>query len=161
MLTNCQKNGKIVNKKGQNCITVLYIKWQWQTCASFMAKKQITGLPHCSVLRKWGRGLPLITVLVYIRESMGVQPWTLFLGNRLKYVLASKKPRLFINTDHQWFNEKSVCHASSREVGRAWRCTITGGPGSKLVRPVSCLSLIHIWRCRRYSLCRSRWSPYH
>ena len=26
--------------------------------------------------------------------------------------------------------------------------------------PIS-LSLIHIWRCRRYSLCRSRWSPYH
>ena len=23
------------------------------------------------------------------------------------------------------------------------------------------LSLIHIWRCRRYSLTRSRWSPYH
>ena len=23
------------------------------------------------------------------------------------------------------------------------------------------LSLIHIWRCRRYSLCRSRCSPYH
>ena len=26
---------------------------------------------------------------------------------------------------------------------------------------ISNLSLIHIWRCRRYSLCRSRWSPYH
>ena len=26
---------------------------------------------------------------------------------------------------------------------------------------VSYLSLIHICRCRRYSLCRSRWSPYH
>ena len=25
---------------------------------------------------------------------------------------------------------------------------------------VTSLSLIHIWRCRRYSLCRSRWSPY-
>ena len=24
-----------------------------------------------------------------------------------------------------------------------------------------CLSLIHIWRCRRSTLCRSRWSPYH
>ena len=24
-----------------------------------------------------------------------------------------------------------------------------------------CLSLIHIWRCRRYAVCRSRWSPYH
>ena len=23
------------------------------------------------------------------------------------------------------------------------------------------LSLIHIWRCRRSTLCRSRWSPYH
>ena len=25
----------------------------------------------------------------------------------------------------------------------------------------SYLSLIHIWRCRRYAVCRSRWSPYH
>ena len=24
-----------------------------------------------------------------------------------------------------------------------------------------CLSLIHIWRCRRLLTCRSRWSPYH
>ena len=26
---------------------------------------------------------------------------------------------------------------------------------------VGSLSLIHIWRCRRSTLCRSRWSPYH
>ena len=26
---------------------------------------------------------------------------------------------------------------------------------------VKYLSLIHIWRCRRSTLCRSRWSPYH
>ena len=26
---------------------------------------------------------------------------------------------------------------------------------------MSDLSLIHIWRCRRSTLCRSRWSPYH
>ena len=26
---------------------------------------------------------------------------------------------------------------------------------------VQSLSLIHIWRCRRSTLCRSRWSPYH
>ena len=26
---------------------------------------------------------------------------------------------------------------------------------------VHMLSLIHIWRCRRSTLCRSRWSPYH
>ena len=28
-------------------------------------------------------------------------------------------------------------------------------------RKVLNLSLIHIWRCRRYAVCRSRWSPYH
>ena len=27
--------------------------------------------------------------------------------------------------------------------------------------PAIRLSLIHIWRCRRSTLCRSRWSPYH
>ena len=27
--------------------------------------------------------------------------------------------------------------------------------------PPGGLSLIHIWRCRRSTLCRSRWSPYH
>ena len=26
---------------------------------------------------------------------------------------------------------------------------------------IKCLSLIHIWRCRRSYACRSRWSPYH
>ena len=29
------------------------------------------------------------------------------------------------------------------------------------VYSVCVLSLIHIWRCRRDVLCRSRWSPYH
>eukprot|EP00826_Nyctotherus_ovalis_P012681 TRINITY_DN13375_c0_g1_i1.p2 TRINITY_DN13375_c0_g1~~TRINITY_DN13375_c0_g1_i1.p2 ORF type:complete len:115 (+),score=17.13 TRINITY_DN13375_c0_g1_i1:70-414(+) len=28
-----------------------------------------------------------------------------------------------------------------------------------ITRPM--LSLIHICRCRRYAVCRSRWSPYH
>ena len=28
-------------------------------------------------------------------------------------------------------------------------------------KPLLHLSLIHIWRCRRSTLCRSRWSPYH
>ena len=40
---------------------------------------------------------------------------------------------------------------------RAYISTIRGIFDS----PTTLLSLIHIWRCRRYSLCRSRWSPYH
>ena len=31
----------------------------------------------------------------------------------------------------------------------------------KTCQPHYMLSLIHIWRCRRSTLCRSRWSPYH
>ena len=30
-----------------------------------------------------------------------------------------------------------------------------------ILESVQHLSLIHIWRCRRSTLCRSRWSPYH
>ena len=30
-----------------------------------------------------------------------------------------------------------------------------------IIDPEWCLSLIHIWRCRRIERCRSRWSPYH
>ena len=30
-----------------------------------------------------------------------------------------------------------------------------------LYTALSLLSLIHIWRCRRHVVCRSRWSPYH
>ena len=41
---------------------------------------------------------------------------------------------------------------------------VTGGvlvlKNSKAIG-ILCLSLIHIWRCRRYAVCRSRWSPYH
>ena len=33
--------------------------------------------------------------------------------------------------------------------------------GSKVKVIALHLSLIHIWRCRRSTLCRSRWSPYH
>ena len=29
------------------------------------------------------------------------------------------------------------------------------------ISAINLLSLIHIWRCRRSTLCRSRWSPYH
>ena len=36
-------------------------------------------------------------------------------------------------------------------------CCLRKALRSSIVR----LSLIHIWRCRRSTLCRSRWSPYH
>eukprot|EP00826_Nyctotherus_ovalis_P016884 TRINITY_DN14924_c0_g2_i2.p1 TRINITY_DN14924_c0_g2~~TRINITY_DN14924_c0_g2_i2.p1 ORF type:complete len:108 (+),score=26.47 TRINITY_DN14924_c0_g2_i2:53-376(+) len=32
---------------------------------------------------------------------------------------------------------------------------------AKYMSKANYLSLIHICRCRRYAVCRSRWSPYH
>ena len=40
--------------------------------------------------------------------------------------------------------------------------TIFGRTGRRMnAGQYQMLSLIHIWRCRRSTLCRSRWSPYH
>ena len=41
--------------------------------------------------------------------------------------------------------------------GGEWAVGIPGTLGGAIYM----LSLIHIWRCRRSTLCRSRWSPYH
>ena len=50
---------------------------------------------------------------------------------------------------------------SSKQISSFMYTRNIGGP-----MPLPCttplhLSLIHIWRCRRSTLCRSRWSPYH
>ena len=39
--------------------------------------------------------------------------------------------------------------------------TVTDTSSSSQHHTSHTLSLIHIWRCRRSTLCRSRWSPYH
>ena len=73
-----------------------------------------------------------------------------------------------VSVNHKWLNEK-VCVIFNRffitnstkfnlflmwgGVSRLFRCSVSTQDLG--------LSLIHIWRCRRYSLCRSRWSPYH
>ena len=44
---------------------------------------------------------------------------------------------------------------------RQWRVEMTSGVFGFISRAQLALSLIHIWRCRRDVLCRSRWSPYH
>ena len=57
---------------------------------------------------------------------------------------------------------------SSLEICRVERCDWdrsfwlwTSSSTACTFSAVRGLSLIHIWRCRRSTLCRSRWSPYH
>ena len=51
----------------------------------------------------------------------------------------------------------------AQHLGEAVVRTVAMDSTDGLIRghAVQDLSLIHICRCRRYSLCRSRWSPYH
>ena len=59
--------------------------------------------------------------------------------------------------------------AHRQEVPERGSSTRIASRGEELLRQVvlgplkapRSLSLIHIWRCRRYAVCRSRWSPYH
>eukprot|EP00826_Nyctotherus_ovalis_P028895 TRINITY_DN22774_c0_g1_i3.p2 TRINITY_DN22774_c0_g1~~TRINITY_DN22774_c0_g1_i3.p2 ORF type:complete len:109 (+),score=3.64 TRINITY_DN22774_c0_g1_i3:285-611(+) len=49
-------------------------------------------------------------------------------------------------------------------IGLKYRFNITSLPAIMMIRNGRYsfyLSLIHICRCRRYAVCRSRWSPYH
>ena len=68
---------------------------------------------------------------------------------------------------HLRFSKFRIFNRRSRHE---WRTAPLCQISSKLLEPRSryvsfnimlVLSLIHIWRCRRSTLCRSRWSPYH
>ena len=50
-------------------------------------------------------------------------------------------------------NEVHICYPQ--------RCRAVASSRTGLLYTFINLSLIHIWRCRRSTLCRSRWSPYH
>ena len=69
--------------------------------------------------------------------------WIVFIGN------VARIPRSRTNPP-SWRAQPSFHH------NRFCPFSITSSAIPSLI-----LSLIHIWRCRRYSLCRSRWSPYH
>eukprot|EP00826_Nyctotherus_ovalis_P055966 TRINITY_DN7487_c0_g1_i6.p1 TRINITY_DN7487_c0_g1~~TRINITY_DN7487_c0_g1_i6.p1 ORF type:complete len:690 (-),score=104.20 TRINITY_DN7487_c0_g1_i6:20-2089(-) len=63
---------------------------------------------------------------------------------------------------------RNVCELAGKEsVEELWKELRSQLPDNKFLAgrvtanvPL-CLSLIHICRCRRYAVCRSRWSPYH
>ena len=85
------------------------------------------------------------------------------------------QPRIIVTENKQWYK-----HSQTRMWADAQR---DGCPSKYRWRPLfntakfgwrpllkcravtlpirETLSLIHIWRCRRSTLCRSRWSPYH
>ena len=65
-------------------------------------------------------------------------------------------------SDHQWQPQPWAPAGMGKGGGTCppWKCCKIFCALSVIVKRRG-LSLIHIWRCRRSTLCRSRWSPYH
>ena len=71
-------------------------------------------------------------------------------GYLFMHALAPKRLTFFW---HEALMKHSFSITASRKSTEGYH--VNRWPSSKY------LSLIHIWRCRRYAVCRSRWSPYH
>ena len=101
-----------------------------------------------------------------------------------KYACRVKKKWLLLNITHQKSPEEERLYRSSelaKQFPRMRRRNVSSlylktfdklfvwlkntGKNPPRSESAECrdfdLSLIHIWRCRRSTLCRSRWSPYH
>eukprot|EP00826_Nyctotherus_ovalis_P019595 TRINITY_DN16062_c0_g1_i2.p1 TRINITY_DN16062_c0_g1~~TRINITY_DN16062_c0_g1_i2.p1 ORF type:complete len:114 (+),score=31.13 TRINITY_DN16062_c0_g1_i2:380-721(+) len=59
--------------------------------------------------------------------------------------------------EHDYYLELHERLQKLKQEEATWKKAIAEG---KLPNDLH-LSLIHICRCRRYAVCRSRWSPYH
>ena len=72
----------------------------------------------------------------------------------------------FMGPNQKFGKQPSILHWTFWQKHIRTKVFIEPGTGLSNVQPGLLflkldLSLIHIWRCRRSTLCRSRWSPYH
>ena len=144
-------------------------KWSWQFVTSQTAKSQTRDF-FCSELivavglYKWLNcmdGYASKLHLLYMLHIVWEQFWHFkFITTVLLNIKEGRHVGLY----------GCVCWKSSVSLNLALRVAtlVVGQYESWCVtlhtswrRTVCSLSLIHIWRCRRSTLCRSRWSPYH
>eukprot|EP00826_Nyctotherus_ovalis_P024922 TRINITY_DN19235_c0_g1_i1.p1 TRINITY_DN19235_c0_g1~~TRINITY_DN19235_c0_g1_i1.p1 ORF type:complete len:150 (+),score=9.57 TRINITY_DN19235_c0_g1_i1:83-532(+) len=79
-----------------------------------------------------------------------------YLGTEKDYIDAMKYDKVSLRkADKKCHKNEESLFATNSEFQDAFGNTLLEQ------RQVLCLSLIHICRCRRYAVCRSRWSPYH
>ena len=104
--------------------------------------------PYGLVVRKWTRWIrPKIGSTVLFWDNTHIMIWK-------QKTIWHKHYRLSTSSSHLWC---SLIVTTSWEV----KSHLITSSALGWIHLVHLLSLIHIWRCRRYSLCRSRWSPYH
>ena len=105
---------------------------------------------------KVATALWFLFILQYSLLSIIRRAWSSLKNSRTTNSRNNKFDYFFRNT-HIIFVLKNINSISELQN---WFKT-TYEEGFVLLCFVYSLSLIHIWRCRRSTLCRSRWSPYH
>eukprot|EP00826_Nyctotherus_ovalis_P053189 TRINITY_DN6872_c0_g1_i1.p3 TRINITY_DN6872_c0_g1~~TRINITY_DN6872_c0_g1_i1.p3 ORF type:complete len:151 (-),score=34.13 TRINITY_DN6872_c0_g1_i1:13-465(-) len=74
--------------------------------------------------------------------------------NRADFEEANKMGQKFIEIVEFYFSIAGISTLAVKQM-------LSDSKNYLLSDSISDLSLIHICRCRRYAVCRSRWSPYH
>eukprot|EP00826_Nyctotherus_ovalis_P002387 TRINITY_DN10474_c0_g1_i1.p1 TRINITY_DN10474_c0_g1~~TRINITY_DN10474_c0_g1_i1.p1 ORF type:complete len:123 (+),score=11.57 TRINITY_DN10474_c0_g1_i1:93-461(+) len=94
-------------------------------------------------------------VRLFGEEVYRVRPWTFVSGGDFPCVLYA----IYFNVASESRLTENENVIKSAALFRSFVIYLTSG----LIHFVKILglSLIHICRCRRYAVCRSRWSPYH
>ena len=104
----------------------------------------------------------LVCICLFISTSHVQTSWRC---GRRKWELFSNAADIYISDNEDPPQAALILCISSLQL-----CWLSNTQGALSVIYTHCtggvwsgsqLSLIHIWRCRRSTLCRSRWSPYH
>ena len=136
---------RMVNQKGNKTIGMA----QWLEIGYWWSRRGTIGSIWKDVIvgewgGEWGKQVGSQTPSVGLRHPS-------FNHCRIYHVIGSRKLSA---------NEKFFVGAQT-VVSLLQTIQIKQGVSFIAANKVYTLSLIHIWRCRRGSRCRSRWSPYH
>ena len=125
------------------------LPWAWTLCRHREAVQSLwTCLPTSFFIRipLIRRRVPSITHTIIYTHTETFIKCSVYTSRDILYLLCYIPPRWFVRRIVLYMlHEYQICVYS-----RLYH-----------IDTIIYLSLIHIWRCRRSTLCRSRWSPYH
>ena len=112
-------------------------------------------LPELITLSSWGK-----KNIELISEAVGKSINFFYLKITLKFDIYRTQTTINGSSFYA-FNRRNATYFSKIPSLLSVLLNIMENTSKSISQLIYMLSLIHIWRCRRSTLCRSRWSPYH
>ena len=151
-------------------------RWNWREFLIWLLHGHLFVIPSPIVSEYFHRWSSECTAILIIHYSPFLSPThtyaKLIKSLDLIWSKPSYKPSFTIfkclkialdnGLDCEQWSQRSYVHVRSAQLGlKVVSIHMAKHVNASISWPVMYLSLIHIWRCRRSTLCRSRWSPYH